>query len=413
MRPARGALALLLAASGAAAAAGEIETIEVPGGPRIVLARRTGRIATLVVRFDTGSVDDGGQAGITRLAQHVLLSANGALDFPKFGAEVLAAAGSLDLETGLRSCTFVLTADRRDFGTLAPRLLAALLAPRLDRSRFALAQKRALHDGAAPGHGGGLLELIVSTAVNDLRYKNPPFGDPDQIELTSPEAVERLLAGPLSAANATVVVAGSFDRDALLLRLRKVRGGKRTPLEAPPLELPVRAGWRFPTELHVVAWPVRLREPRDAAAARILRELVDRALWDRFREAGATYSFQVELARSPFLDLFVAALPLRNPSGVDSVAHMLSAVKKVREGAFDDTRFERARALALGRLAREDQEAAEVAEALARGATPWLGAEVDAALRALDRRAFQEAAAAWLRDGSLIGLHFGPQERRR
>jgi len=406
-------LALLLAASTAAAAPGEVETIELPSGPRVLFARRPGRLATLVVRFDTGSVDDGSQAGLTRLAQHALISANGSLDPLKFGLAVLSAAGSLRMETGLRTCSFVLTADRRDFGELAPKLVAALLSPRLDRGRFPDAQKRALHDGLEPGGGGGLLELIVSTAVKDNRYKNQPFGDPDQIELMTPESVEELLKGRLSAANATIVAAGSFDRDALFLQLRKLRvGGKRTPLEPPPLELPVRASWRYPTELHVVAWPVRLTAPRDAAAARLLSELVDRTLWERFREAGAAYGYQVEVARSPWLDLFVAALPVRNPSGVDLAGHMLAAVRQVRDGTFDAARFERARAFALGKFEREDEDSEVVAAALAGGASPWFGAETAAALRSLDRQSFLESVASWLGDGSTIGLHFSPQGGR-
>jgi predicted Zn-dependent peptidase len=405
-------LAALLAASPALAAFDDVETIDLPDGPRVVFARRPGRRATLVIRFDAGSVDDGGQSGLTRLGQHALLSANGSLDFVKFGLSVLSSAGTLQVETGLRTCRFVLTADRRDFGALAPRLAAALLSPRLDRARFPDASKRALHDGEEPGSGSGLLELIVSTAVKDPRYKNPPFGDAEQIELMAPEAVEGLFRGRLSAANATIVVAGSFDRDALLLQLRKLRGGRRIPLEPAPLELPVSAAWRYPTELHVVAWPVRMNTPGDAAAARLLAELVDRTLWEKFREAGAAYGYQVEIARSPFLDLLVAALPLRNPSGVNLAEVMLTAVRQVRDGRFDEARFERARAFALGKLEREEEDSERVARGLADGATFWFGAKAAGALRSLDRRSFLEIAAPWLSDAATIGLHFSPQGGR-
>lgn len=402
----------LFAVTGPAAASSELEKFDVPNGPRVVLARRPGRLATLIVRFDTGSVDDGGQAGLTRLAQHALLSANASLDFVRYGLSLLAASGSLHMETGLRSCSFVLTADRRDFDELAPRLIGALLSPRLDQSRFPDALQRALHDGQQPGKGAGILELIVSTAVADLRYKNQPLGDPEQIELTELAAVERLLQGSLSAANATVVVAGSFDRDALLVRLRKFHGGRRSPIEPPPLELPVRASWRYPSELHVLAWPVRLGAPRDVAVARLLTELMERTLWDRFRESGAAYSFQVEVARSPWLNLFIAALPIRNPSGVDLAGYMLAAVRQVRDGAFDATAFERARAFALGKLSREDEDSGTVATALSDGPTSWFGAETAAALATIDRRIFLETVAGWLGDGAMIGLHFGPREHR-
>lgn len=406
------ALGALLIAGAASASPFELERFEVPGGPRVVFARRSGRLATLVVRFDVGSVDDGGSAGLTRLAQHALLSANAALDYPSFGLAVLSSAGTLRLETGLRSCAFSLTADRRDFEVLAPKLLSALLAPRLDRARLPTAVARALHDGREPGSGGGLLELVVSTAINDLRYKNHPYGDPDQIELASASDVERLLQGPMSPANATVVVAGSFDRDAMLLRTRKLKGGRRMPVEPPPLDLPVRAAWRYPSEMHVLAWPVRIGAPRDAAAARLLIELVDRALWDRFREAGAAYTFGVELTRAPWLDLFVAALPIRDLAGVDQADQMLASIRKIRDGAFDEARFERARTLALGRMEREDDDAEAVAASLASGTGPWLGQEARAALLTLDRATFLSSVSPWLADEALIGLHFSPREQR-
>jgi predicted Zn-dependent peptidase len=412
MRPLVAAVLVVLAFD-AAAAPLDVESIAVPGGARLLLARRSGRRATLVVQFARGSVDDGSRAGLTRLAQHALLTANARLDHPRFVLSVHASAGTLALETSPRASAVVLEADRREFDALAPKLLAALLSPRLDRARFPTAVAHALNDAREPGRGGGLLELVASTASTDTRYANEPCGDPDQIELMGPEEVERLFSESMSAANATVVAAGSFDRDELLREVRRHAGGARSSLDPPAYALPVRTHVRAPREVHVLAWPLRLETPEDAAVARVLAILAERTLWARFRETGVTYSFDVGAFRSPGIDLFVAAVPVRDTSGAGVSRFVEAVFDELRQGRFDDTLLERARAIALGDMAWADEDPRAVASELAAGGAAWHGRAVDAALRGLDRASFVRRVEAWLGAERSIALHFGPREEAR
>jgi predicted Zn-dependent peptidase len=409
------AAALTGGAGTAAAGPLEIERVEIPGGARVLLAPRAARRATLVVQFAQGSVDDDNRSGLTRLVQHVLLEANARLDWPGTIATLHAGGGTLTIQTDLRSSAFVLEADRREFDAVAPSLIAALLGPRVDRVRFPGAIRRALHDAKAPGRGSGLLELVAQTASSDPRYHNEPWGDPDQIELVEPQAVEELLRGPFSPANARIVAAGSFDKARLVAAVRRSTGGK--PVERPPapFALPVTSHERAAREMHILAWPFDVEWPQDAAATRVLAILVQRVLWQRFREAGLAYSFQVAADRSPGLNLFVVALPIRRDAGPAAGAALAAALEDVRIGKFDDALLERARAIALGQLAADDESPDTLAAALAAGGELWHGRAVRDALQALDRRAFGAVAGRLLARERSIALHFGPdvEGRRR
>jgi predicted Zn-dependent peptidase len=405
----RALVAVLAAAlAGAAGAAPlEVETGDTPGGARFVLAPRPGLRATLVVQFAQGSVDDDKRSGLTRLAQHVLLTANAHLDWPALMTALHAGGGSLSIRTDLRSSAFVLEADRREFDELAPKLLAGVFAPLVDRRRYRVAIQRALHDAREPGHGAGLLEQVAQTASEDTRYYNEPSGDPDQIELVEAKAIEALLGGALGPANATVIAAGAFDRDRLVRTVRRFAGGRRAARGPPPFDLPVRTAGVASREIQILAWPLAVEWPQDAAVARLVSAITERVLWKRFREAGLAYAFDVEAALSPGVDLFIVALPVRNPAGPDALA---AAMEDVRLGRFDDALLERARAIALGQLAWEDRDAEALALALAAGGAAWHGRAVDAALRALDRPTLAEKAGRLLARERTITLHFLPAD---
>ncbi len=145
---------------------------------------------------------------------------------------------------------------------------------------------------------------------------------------------------------------------------------------------------------------------------RVLAILAEHVIWARFRETGASYSFDVGAFRSPGVDLFIAALPVRDVSGADVSRYLDSAMEDIRAGRFDDAALERARAIAIGDMAAADENPAAVASELAQGGTAWHGPELDAALRALDRASFVQRAGAWLDRERSIAIHFGPKERR-
>jgi predicted Zn-dependent peptidase len=407
----RRALAAVLSATlagSAAAGSFDVETGETAGSARLVLAPRPGRRATLVVQFAQGSVDDDRRSGLTRLAQHVLLTANSSLDWAALVTALHAGGGSLTLRTDLHSSAFVLEADRREFDELAPKLVAGVFAPRIDPARYRAAIQRALHDAREPGHGAGLLDLVARAASDDPRYYNDPTGDPDQIEFVEQRVVEALLAGPMGPANATVIAAGSFDRDRLVRAARPFAGGRRVAPAPPPFALPVRATRYGGRELRVLAWPLAIEWPRDAAVARLVAALAERVLWRRFREAGLAYSFDVEAALSPGVDLFIVALPVRSDTRAGAAEALAAAMDDVRAGNFDDAQLERARAIAIGQLAREDRDPEVLALALAAGGAAWHGRLVDAALRGLDRRTLVERAGRLLAPERSIALHFSP-----
>jgi hypothetical protein len=406
-------LAVVLGATPAAAAPFRVEELPAGGArPRVLLAPREGTTATLAIRFAVGSADDGdGLSGLTRVAQHALLAANAALDAEAFTIALHAAGARLSVSTGLRECAFVLTAPSRDFPALAGRLASAVLAPRLDRRRFRGAVERALHDVREPGRGGDLVTFVTATIVDDLRYQNEPFGDRGQIEQIEPEDVAEALAGPLSPANATVVVAGAFDRSAVVPALARFRGGERSPPAAAAAPSPLTT--RNPTgqELLVVAVPVTGRGPRESAAVRTLATLVEDLLWRDLRGAGTAYALAVAPVRTPPLDVLLVVVPA--PASAEdarrSVAQVLDAV---RVGRFDGAALARARATALARLRRDDARPEALAAALLSGGTAWHGPAVEVALAELARGPFLELVGPWLVPEARAAVELVKRDRR-
>lgn len=359
-------------------------------------------------------MDDGdGRSGLTRVAQHALLAANGALDLEELTVALHAAGARLSVATGQREAAFSLTANARDFPGLAATLSRAVLAPRFDRRRFPAAVERALHDVREPGRGSDLVATLAALIVEDLRYRNEPFGDREQIELLEPREVQEVLAGRLSAANATVVVTGAFDPAAVAPALRGFRGGTRPAAPpATPVAAPLAA--RSPTEqeLYVVAVPLSPRTPRDAAASRALAALLEDVLWRSLREPGIAYTFAVAPVRSSWLDLLLVVVPAPARS-VDLRGTLDPALESVRAGAFDDAAFATARSAALARLRRADADPEALAGELLAGGPSWHGPEVEAALRDLSRAAFQEAAGPWLAPGARITVDLLRRRARR
>ncbi len=404
--------ALLASVVPAVASAAPFVVEELPardGRPAILLAPRAGTTATLAIRFATGSVDDGdGRSGLTRVAQHALLAANGAVDLEGLTVALHAAGARLSVWTGLRECAFVLTATARDFPSLASALARGVLAPRLDRRRFRIAVERALHDVREPGRGSDLAVHLASLIVEDLRYRNEPFGDREQIELLEPEDVEAVLGARLSAANATIVVAGAFERGAIAPALRAIRGGTRAGSQA-AAAVPAPLTARSPTDqpISIVAVPFAPRTPRDAAATRVLVALLEDELWRTLRGPGVAYTFAVAPLRSSWLDLLLVVVPAPASPG-DVRAALDRALEDVRLGQFDGASFARARSAALARLRGADGEPEALAAELLAGGPGWHGPEVETALADLARGPFQQAVGPWLAADARIAVDLLP-----
>lgn len=410
IRPLALAAALtLLTLPGAARAAYEVEVIESGADrPRLLLAQRPGETATLVLRFEVGAVDDGGLSGLTRLSQHALLAANQRLDLPAFLLDVHAAAATLAVETGVRSCQFVLTAHRDAFWPLARRLIEAVLAPRLLPAALARASGRAIHDATPDRTDDALAALVAATALPDGRYRNRPEGDRQVLETLGPDDVAEHVRRRLAPADATVILAGAFRREEALPVLRRLRGGEADPVERPALSVPVRSSFRSGREVNVAAYPLSLRGPADGAAARLVAALLEEELWRTFRDAGAGSSFLVAVVPAPWLDLLVVALPATDPSRLDLRPHLRAAVERIRAGRLDPAALERGRGAALAALRREDEASEPLGRALAAGGSGWHGPAVAAALEA---GAAPGAAGAWLDPAGAVELTF--EGRRR
>jgi hypothetical protein len=397
------ALALLLC-PGLARPAFEVEALrEGPDRPRLLLAPRTGELATLVIRFEVGAVDDGGLSGLTRLTQHALLAANRRLDLPALRTDLHAAAATLTVETGLRSAQFVLTAHREAFWPLARRLLEAVLSPRLAPDALPRAAARAVHEPVPERADEALVGLVAATALPDGRYRNRPEGDRQILETLGVDDVADHLAHRFTPADATVVLAGAFPRGQALELLRRFRGGSTHPVERPTLAVPVRTTIRSGREVHLVAYPLPLHGPGDGAKARLLGALVEDELWRTFRDAGVGYSFLVAAAPAPWLDLLVVSLPATDPSRLDLRPHLRQVLERIRGDRLEAAALARGRAAALAALRAEDEAAEPLARSLAAGGTAWHGPAVAGALAT----ASPADAATWLDPANAIEISFG------
>lgn len=408
MRRAAFAAAALLAAATASAVPFEVvRPAMTTGQPRLLLAPRSGPTATLVVSFDAGAVADGDMLGITRTAQYALVFANRRLDAERFLLDVFAAAGHFEIETGQREARFVLTVDRRDFADLAARLLNGLLAPSLDAARFDSARSRARRDARGSG-GQDYVWLVTSMAIDDGRYRNEPYGEEDAIAAFLDDDISRHAAARLLPAAATVAFAGSFDRDAAVRLARRFRGGKPPAVDRPVVSLPHSSRKLASQETHLLAFPLTVASPEDAAATLLLAELLDADVWRRFRESGMSYTYAVEGVRSPWLDLLLIVIPAHNPGGASVEPMLRDAIALVRSGAFDDAAFERARSASAAAFTRLDQEPEALARALAADGVRFQGAGIAAALERLDRAAFIATASSWLDPSHRLYAYFGP-----
>ena len=369
-----------------------------------MLAPRPGATATVVIHFASGAVDDA-LPGATRVAQQALLAANARLDLRGYAADVHAAGATLDVRTGQRDAWFALTTDRRDFPRLARPLLEAVLAPRFLPARMPDVIARAALDVPARPDA---LQFLTQLDLADARYMNPDVGTPEEVEAIAAQHVVRALAERLSAANATVVFAGAFDRDAVLVWTRALQGGRSSPGGRAELPVPFSTRRGAAQELHILAFPLTLRDAADSAAARVAAALLHDELWTSFRRRGVAYSFEVDAIHRRWIDVLVLMLAANDPS-VDMGGALGEAVNRLRTGTFGDRELERARAAVQRELSLVDSDPSALALELARGGPVWHGSGVVHALAQLDRLALAAQLRSWLDPSRAITIYLGPR----
>lgn len=387
---------------------GSLEAIEElparPGEPRVLLTHREGGTAALVIRFACGAVDDD-LAGQTRLAQHALLAANARLDLAQFTDDLHAAAATLHMTTGARDATFVLTADRRDFPLLARRLATALLDPQFLPDRLQQAVDRARLDD--PGEPD-LLQTLATVAGDDVRYGNSAVASVEELDAITVGHVARHLKGRLSPANAVVVVSGSFQRAETVRMLRAFRGGMPSAKRRVRLAVPFETRRASPHEYHVLAFPLSIDGPRQAASARLVGEVLSNALWRRFRRAGLGYSQEASAIRNDWIEVLVLFVAARD-AGVDLEPVLREVVAEILEGKLSEADLERARAAVRAQLLKTDAEPEELALMLASAGPVWQSRELAAELERLDRPALLDTVRRWLDPGSSIYVYLGSE----
>lgn len=384
-----------------------------PRHPLVVLAPRPAERATLLVRFDAGAVDDGARPGLTRATQRALLLANGRLPADRLARSLFAADAEVRLSTGLRHCDFELTAARADLEPLARLLLPMLLAPALDPERLAGALDQARHDQREQ-RGRDLADLVARVAVEEPGYLNPPHGTENGLVTVREEHVRAHLAGPLSPANATVVVTGGFDPARLRALLAPYAGGAASPPRPPAMITPYGVQVPATAEVYLVAYRTDLSRADASAVARlagaVLQERIHRAL----REKGLGYSELAAPIRTGWLDLFLVLLPAHDPSDQPLGQYVDQLVGALRAGPLDEAEVARERSGLLARLEALDRTPDALARELADGrGSGWYGPELIARLRALDAAALGRALPALLAEDASVRLLYSPVAHRR
>lgn len=407
-----GALAVLWAWSAAATPFEVLRSRESPDHPQLVLAPREGaRTATLVVLFHTGRFDEGGDNGLTRVTQHAMLEANKRGRYEDLVRELFGTGASLELVTGLRQSAFILDAHAEDFGALTQRLLPLLLSAQLAPARFEAATERASQDPGLTARDDFLETRLAMALSSDSRYAAMPPANASSAQSFTADVVASHMASAFNPRNAVVIAAGAFDAAALRRGVSRYQGGISSPVARLEPRLPLKVNVPAISDVNVLAYPVPLTGPSEAAALRVVGHLLRRRMEQRFRVMGVGYSQDAAPLLTPWMDALVLTLPASDPSALDLGPFLLEEVAAVREGRVTPEEFASSRGAALERLRLEDPRPAAVARQLAASThvPAWYSGEVEAALATLSSEELTRVAGPWLRAERLVHLSFSPR----
>ncbi len=383
--------------------------------PAIVVARRPGPRAALRIQFAVGALDDGIAAGLTRLAQHVLLSANRRGRYATLLERLHAADASIAVETGHARCAFVLEAPAPDFDALAEDLLARIFAPSLARRGLNEARQRLFHE--TPSFNTTALATMFSQAtLGDHGFSVDPLGDRDSMRSLAMFEVQSHIRKFFRPANATVILTGRFDAARLKRAALRYTGGRRqAPRGSPPLESGVyQLRARF--EVHLVGLPVPLGTDEAAAVMRIAAAMLGERIQEDFRRMGAVYSTSVVPIRRPWLDFVLLILPTHESTTSVIEAEIHERISDLSDPKYmSDQRFERYRQVVVHRLRQIDRSPPALAAALAMAESkvPWFGPKVTRAVLDLDGPTFRERVAAWARPNKTAYVLLAPKLKNR
>jgi len=230
---------------------------------------------------------------------------------------------------------------------------------------------------------------------------------------------ERHVAIHMSSAfnprNATVIAAGAFDAPALRRAVARYRGGVAAPVARLTPKLPSKAQLPSMSDVNVLAYPVHIAQPEEAAVLRVVGPLLQRRMERRFRTMGVGYAQEAAPMLTPWMDALVLTLPANDPSALDLGPFLLQEVAAVREGRVTPEEYATSHGSALARLRLEDPNPRAVALQLASSIqTPaWYSPEVETSLAALSAEEFSRRVQPWLSESRLVHLLFTPYQTPR
>ncbi len=387
-----------------------------PAHPRVILAHRQSPTAALRIIFHTGAADDARLPGVTRFAQHMLLTSNGRVSYDRLWHEVYAAGGTLRVETTLREAIFEWVAPRETFDAVALHLLEQTFNPKLDPKGIERARSLTLADEMVSGDVEDLVSFLASRILLEGTraggdYNSPRFGDADVVKQITFDEVRAHIKTQFAPANATVVVAGDFDQMRLGAALARWRGGSARAFERPDVEaaLPVQAERSSHRELHLHAQVLQLKTPRDVAAAMMLSELLhDRVLWT-LRKHGVAYATSVFPVIREWADLLVIVVPVHGATQVVVEAKLQKILQAVAQGQFEGDEFERTRIGLVASMQQADMNPPLLARNLsfAPGRLPWWSAETAREVQRISQAEFLAAVRPWMRPERSANILFG------
>jgi hypothetical protein len=381
--------------------------------PLVVLAPRQIDQATLLVRFYSGAFSDGETPGLTRFAQRVLVDANRRTTSLTLARALFASAARLKITTGLRSCQFELTAGRGDFERLAALVFPMLLAPDLEARALPEARERARHD-QRESYGGDFAGLVARVAIEEPGYRNPVHGTEAGLERIETAQVRDYLAGPLSPANATVVVTGGFDPGRIRALLAGLAGGVAPPDRSVDLITPFSLQVPASSEIYLVGFKIALAKTDDSAVARLVGTLLQEKIHRALRRRGLGYSELAVPLHAGWLDLFLVMLPAHDPSDQPLGGYVEDRIGELLHGAFTDEDLARNRAALLAELEATDRNSTALARELADGrGGGWYGPALASRLRTLDRDALMQALPSLLDPAGAVRILYSPQAVKR
>jgi len=367
------------------------------GRPKVIVAERAQPGAAMIVEFAVGAMDDGQQAGLTRLAQFVLLDAN--RRWPSAGRvrALYVADAQLVAATRQSRARFVLEGIAPEFNAVAERLLKQLLAPQLDPEELDKARHRMKHhDGGAAA--SDLAAVLAMAARPSYGFSSQPQGERGILSDITFEQVQAHIKKHFRPANATVTITGGADHARLLRVARSYRGGDRRPQVRQLQSIVGRYQSWSPFNYRLVGLSAPLGTAEQAAEMRLLTLILGERVQHHFRSAGTSYATSATPVRRPWASLVLVEVPTLGMSAGKVSKDLEKLLKQTTdEKTLTKDDFEKVRIQLLHRLRQIDESPIALAHQLAMNGAgdPWYGPEVLKAVETISVETFRSHVRPW------------------